>query len=70
MSFFLFKGKKKEKKKVEDASVQEETAATRAALASGTASRKQEWGASPQAEAGGGLWCFQFCRFGNSFVEG
>lgn len=36
MSFFLFKGKKKEKKKVEDVSAR--AAATQAALASGTAS--------------------------------
>ena len=50
--------------------MQEETAAMQAALASGAASRKQEREAGPQAEAGGGLYCFQFRRFGNSFVEG
>lgn len=50
--------------------MQEETAATWAALASGAALQKQERGDGPQAEAGGGLWCFQFCRFGNSCVEG
>lgn len=50
--------------------MQEETAAMQAALASSAASRKQEQGAGPQAEAGHGLCCFQFCRFGNSFVEG